>query len=126
LVSGCSLAVSERSAVTRSLPGITRSLQAPVRQSSDDVRSRPADSLVGNVVTQRFHVGDSTIVVTDQSFAEVRELEVSGSAELVVPSRAVREDIRISKESKRDPKLTSHNLLVGTTAGVEILVDVMI
>jgi hypothetical protein len=82
--------------------------------------------LIGNVVTQRLHVGDSTIVVADQSFAEVRELEVGSSAELVMPSRAVRQDIKISIEFKRDPKLISHNLLVGTTAGIEILVDIMI
>lgn len=91
------------------------------------MRSRSADSLVGNIVSQRLHIGNSTIVITDQSFAEVRELEVGSSAELVVPSRAVnREDIGISKESKRDPKLISSDLLVGTTAGVEILVDIMI
>ena len=124
--SGCSLGFSERSAVTRSLPGVARSFEASVRQPSDDVRSRPADSLVGNIVSQRLHVADSTIVITDQSFAEVRELEVGSSAELVVPSRAVREDAEFSIESKRDPKLISYNLLVSTTAGVEILVDVMI
>jgi hypothetical protein len=43
-----------------------------------------------------------------------------------VPSRAVREDAEFSIESKRNLKLISHNLLVSTTAGVEILVDVMI
>ena len=78
----------ESSTVPSSLPGVSSSLEPSIRQPSDDVRGRPARSLVSDVVSQRFHVGDSPVVEPSESLAKVGELEEGGPAELIVPSRA--------------------------------------